>query len=133
MMMTDFELMSLFNEYEALTQVSFMNFVTIIFAFLIASFFVAGKLNKPMTIVVIGVFTFASLQQGLSVFLQISDQAGLVPEIVNRDTLQWHGVNRVGETSIPIAAAIYFGTIVFGYLGTLIFFFHQRHQGLKSA
>ena len=131
--MTDFELISLFNEYENLTQYSFMNFVTIIFAFLIASFFVAAKLNKPMTAVVIVVFTFASLQQGLSVFLQFGDQSALVPEILSRDSLQWHGANRVGEIAVEFFAVIYFGTIFFGYIGTLIFFFHQRHQGLKSS
>ena len=103
------------------------------YAFLIASFFAAAKLNKPMTIVVIGVFTFASLQEGLVVFLQIGDQTALVPEILSRDSLQWHGVNRVGEIPISILLAIYFGTIVFGYLGTLIFFFHQRHRGLKAS
>ena len=42
-MMTDYELLSMFNEYETIMQTSFMNFVTIVFAFVIASFFVAGS------------------------------------------------------------------------------------------
>ena len=110
-----------------------MNFVTILFAFLIASFFVAAKLNKPMTAVVIIVFTLAALQQGLNVFLQIGDENALVPEILSRDSLQWHGTNRIGENAVPIFNVIYFVTIFFGYIGTLIFFFHQRRQGLKRS
>ena len=79
-MMTEFELLSMFNEYETIMQNSFMNFVTILFAFLIASFFVAARLNKRMSLVVVSVFTLASLQMGVTFILYYREQTGLVRE-----------------------------------------------------
>jgi len=131
--MTDFELMTLFYEIENSIQIAFMNYVTIIFAFLLAGFFAADKLNRPMTIVVIVLFTFAAFQQAGAYILTWSDQAGLLPDIASRDALQWHSAAKVARVAGLFFSITYITTAIIGYFGALIFFFHQRHQGLKSS
>jgi hypothetical protein len=130
--MTDYEMVSLFNEYETILQSTFINFVTIVFAFLIASYFAADKLSKSMMLVVLAVFTFACLQEGVTFFLFYNEQSALASLFPARESLGWHGASYLGEGTFNFLWAIYFSTIVVGYFGALIFFVHQR-RGVGTA
>ena len=57
--MSDYELVSLFNEHITIVFTVFMGHCSLIFAFLIASFLVAHRLRTSMVAVVILLFTFA--------------------------------------------------------------------------
>ena len=61
--MTDYELMSVFGEFVALQQDAYMNFVTIIFAYIVAGYFVAEKLSSKMTTVITILFTIVAFQE----------------------------------------------------------------------
>ena len=130
--MTDYEILSLFNEMAANTQGAFMNFVAILSAFLIAGYLAAHRLSKTMTVILTVLFSVVAVQEGLTVLFHWGDQVGLLADIRSRAALSWHGASR-GGPSLGIFFNITFGfTVIGGYIGGLIFFFHQRRVGLKS-
>ncbi len=131
--MTDYEVLSLFNEMAANTQGAFMNFVTILSAFLIAGFLAAHKLSKTMTIIVIALFTVAALQEGAVMIFHWIGQAGLMVDMRSREALSWHGATRGGRWLGPIFTTTFVFIVVGGYIGALVFFFHQQRTGLKSS
>ena len=124
--MTDYEILSLFNEMASNTQAVFMNYVTILFAFLIASFFIADRLSRAMTVIVLVVFTVAAFQEGAALMFHWSDQQGIMSYIAARDDLSWHGAQSGG----PLMGSVFDFTnmfaVVAGYVGALIFFFEKR-------
>ena len=130
--MTDYEVLTVFNEMSANTQDAYMNFVAILSGFLIAGFLVANKLSKSMTIIVTALFTVAALQQGSVIFLLWGDQVGLLADIHSREALNWHGASRGGPSLGPFFDWTFGITVIGGYIGALVFFFHQRRVGLKS-
>ena len=130
--MTDYEVLSLFNEMSANTQGAYMNFVAILSAFLIAGYLAAHRLSKTMTIIVIALFTVAALQEGCVSFLLWGDQLGLMVDMRAHAALSWHGASRVGPLLGIFFYSTFAATIIGGYIGALVFFFHQRHVGLKS-
>ena len=130
--MTDYELMSLFGEYVGQQQVVYMNFVTIIFAYIIASYLVADKLSGPMAAIITILFTVVAFQMGTTSFFLLQDQFGLVPEMATRSALQFHGAVQGGQTLINMYTILNIITQIIAYVGALIFFFHQRRIGLQA-
>ena len=59
--MSDYELAYLFTMTTDRGSTVFMDYITILFAFLVASFFVAGQLSRKMTWVVISSYIFAQM------------------------------------------------------------------------
>ncbi len=133
--MSDYELADLFMGYTGALQSSFMNFVAVLFAFLIAGHLVAGKLQSGMVAIVVGPFTILTLQQSITVLGYGHDVAGLADQIwtqaaENPTSLGWHGTaTPVLSSLVPI---LQFSAIVVGmlsYIGALVFFFNQRRVG----
>ena len=131
--MTDYELVSLYYEINNGLQVAFMNYVAILFAFLVAGFFAADKLSRPMVGVVIVLFTLAAFQEASEYLAAYSDVLSILPDIRSREALDWHLSNQLSDTAETYFNITYVGTAIIGYLGALFFFFHQRHQGLKAS
>ena len=134
--MTDYELISLFTEYLAALQTAFMNYVAVLFAFLIAAYLIADKLESRMVVVVVALFTLVTLQQAAPVIGAGYDCAALGSQIVERAAADPAGIGWIGAaTSLSDAVGIplvRFGSIavvILSYIGGLIFFFHQRHVG----
>jgi len=124
--MTDYEILSLFGEFATNTQDTFVNYVSILFAFIIASYLVADRLTKTMVVVLIGLFSMVAIQQGTALLLHWNDQLGLLAEIRGRDELDWHGANRAPAWFGLVFYATYFVTVFGGYIGSLVFFFDRR-------
>ena len=124
--MTDYELMSLFGEYVSHQQAVYMNFVTIVFAYIVAGYFVANKLTGRMAAIITILFTVVAFQLGTAAFFLIKDQFGLVPEMSTRDALQFHGAVQGGEPVTNMYVFLYIVAPIIAYIGALIFFFHQR-------
>ncbi len=129
--MTDHEILSLFNEMAANTQGAFMNFVAILSAFLIAGYLAAHRLSKTMTVILTVLFSVVAVQEGLTVLFHWGDQIGLMVDMRSRETLSWRGASRGGPWLGAIFNSTFGFTVIGGYIGALIFFFHQRRVGLK--
>ncbi len=67
--MTEYELLSLFTQELELTNTYVMSFVSILFAFVIAIFFVGQKLPKWVLFVVTGIYSVFVFISGLGILL----------------------------------------------------------------
>jgi hypothetical protein len=135
--MSDYELVSFFVANVEGLQTSMMNYVAVLFAFLIAAYLIADKLESSMVAVAIGLFTLVTLQQASPIIGFGHDAAALAVQIATRaaedpSSVGWHGAaTPLGSTGTPILRFSTIVVLVLSYIGALIFFFHQRHLGSK--
>ncbi len=133
--MTEFELVYLFNETVNSLQTSFMNYVAVLFAFLIGAYLVADKLETRIVVVVIALFTVVTLQQATPIFGHGYDVAAIATQVAMdasdaSSAIRWHSAAQPWGTGI--IPTFRFGTmviLVLSYIGAIIFFFQQRHAG----
>jgi hypothetical protein len=130
--MTDYEIADLFFSVVSAANQSFMNYVTLVFAMLAASYLVAHKLDRITTVFAVGLFTAISAGYTFELFSVYSDLSRLAGVIAERGlqaetALGWHGAALANGTgSLHFAGPLMAGIALFGYLGTLIFFFRAR-------
>ena len=132
--MSDYELVYLFMGYTDALQSAFMNFVAVLFAFLLAGHLVANKLESGMVFIVVGLFTILALQQSITVLGLGHDVAGLAGQIglhaaEDPTGLGWHGTAGPKGSLMPIMEFSAAVVIMLSYIGALVFFFHQRRVG----
>ena len=135
--MTDYEMLSEFNEYWGTVFMVFSVYVTVTFAFLVASYMVADKLKTGMVWVVIGLYTITSLwlNIGLNRFAAMAGLLGAEIKrlvIIGQSSLTWTTLSQEPDYILPLASYLIMIFPIFIYLGTLIFFFHQRRSGRVS-
>ena len=135
--MTDYEMFSVFSEITTTLNTILMDYVAVVFAFLIAAFFAASKLKQSMILVVTSLFTvFAMYKLYEAVFwsLDLNRLQGVMgAAVVQSDSsLTWLGFATFGSgaTMATFLAPL---IIVFGFVASLIFFFHQRYQGQRTS
>ena len=134
--MTDYELITFFYGAINSLQTAVMNYVAVLFAFLIAAYLIAEKLEARMVVVVVALFTLVTLQQVSPVIGFGHDCTALASQIVERAAADPAGIGWIGaatpflsDVGVPV---VQFGSIIvviLSYIGALIFFFHQRHAG----
>lgn len=133
--MSDYELVTLFAEYNANLQTSLMNYVAVLFAFLIVAYLAASRLEARMVFVVVALFTLVALPQVLNVMGFGYDTAAIAGQIAARAAedpsgLGWHGTSQPwGPISVSVTRYSTAVVLIVSYLGALIFFFHQRQVG----
>ncbi len=130
--MTDYELLDLFIQNADSLQSAFMNYIAVLFAFLIAGYLAAATL----VFVVVALFTLVTLQQALYTWGYGNDLAGFAGQIIaraaeNPSALGWHGTASLMGVAIsnPVASSSGSVVIILSYIGALVLFFHQRHVG----
>lgn len=128
--MSDFEMIMVFNETFDFMLSSFTTFVSIVFAFLVASTFLAGKLTRTLAGIAIGLFSIASvffiaMTRGVA-----HDLGGAAEQIKTavtegRSTLAWLGFV---ESDAPVGGLEIVVPALMGltFVAALVFFFHQR-------
>ena len=99
--MTDYELLSLGIDMLANLQSLFTNYMTLLFAFLVTSYFVAHKLDRAMVTVVVVLFTALASSQLMEMVLVNMDVDGLSEQLRNRVARGVTGDSlRVGEIEV---------------------------------
>ena len=128
--MTDYEIISLVNEQASMIEAHFMNFVTIYFAVVVASYFVAARLPWPILVAVLTMFTGftvlnLSVVQGL-----VEQQLALLSHYgTQSESLHplWRGETDWGVLAVagPVAVvAIYF----LGYISAIGFALYMKRR-----
>jgi hypothetical protein len=100
--MPDYELLSLFTEYMIASQTAFMNFVSIVFAFLIAGYFVAHRLNRVQPTCVNGFHPRNSRSSTVRQCRQ-AQEADIIREIFNADGRRLMPCTRACRKARPCA------------------------------
>ena len=137
--MSDFELVYLFKEHVEWLQSSTINFITALSAFLVASYLIADKLKLSMACIILTLFTLYSIELADTAFRIQAEINSLLTEIAVRSnesesSIGWHGA-RFMDGESPIQQFRQFLNpllLILGYIGGLIFFFHQRHVGRRA-
>ena len=132
--MTDYEIVSVFNEFVSTTWSIFATYVSIIFAFLVASYLVASKLVPRIVAVVIVLFTLVSFWAVWGLNRTAANLVASIAEIKRRVQQDGASLGWLPATSIPDAMlhAIPFlitTVAVVAFAGSVVFFFHQRKVG----
>ena len=133
--MTDFELINSFVVCNEIMQTAFTSYVAVLFAFLIATYLIADKLESSMAPIIVGLFTLVAFNQLSNVIGAGHDWAAVGMQIAARATEQtsslgWHGAATPwGPLTISIIRFSAAATLVASHIAALIFFFHQRHVG----
>jgi hypothetical protein len=131
--MTEYEMASLFNEYQNSAQTVLMNSFSIVSAFLITSYFAAHRLTRVMAAGVIALFSSSIFFETLRMMGQANSIAGLRAQIREfaqaGKGLTWHGSASVSSSPqwlVDVYPAIVVATALIIYCGTIYFFFHCR-------
>jgi hypothetical protein len=128
--MTDYELASLFDEYLSVLESTFINFVSVLFAFLVAAYLASRRLDARMVVVVLVIYSAFALNQILMISSLADDIRNLESLIAERvssgsEALKFHsGAKNVVLGWLLDSSA--FVSLIGGYLGSILFFFNQR-------
>jgi hypothetical protein len=128
--MSDFEMVMVFNETMSFLLSGFTTYLSIIFAFLVASTFLASHLTRTMAAIAVGLFSLASAFFIAQAFA-VATNVGLVVDQIRlmvaqgRSSLGWLGFVPSGAsmgTIMRLAAWL----MTLAFVAALVFFFHQR-------
>ena len=131
--MTDYELIYLFSMTAERLSTVFMDYVTILFAFLVAAFLVAPLLSKRMIWFAIGsyvfvqvsiVLTISSIMSGMIRFLnQLSDRS-----IAGNGSISWLTDNQGYLGGLQVVALFFPFFLIAIVLASIWFLFEQRNR-----
>jgi len=133
--MSDLELALLFREYYGVLQTQYINYISVLFAFIVAGYLVASKLRPAMVIVVVVLFSAFAVDSIIVMNFLNSDVSELQRLAQGRladghTDLSWFTGAKVTQGPVlHLFAVLRHITVIGGYVGALIFFFHQRHAG----
>ena len=130
--MSDYEYLDIFATTFNSVQQLFVNYVSILFAFLVASWLIAHKLSKVLVVLSIGLFTLVTLYYITMTYFVAQNLITMISLIrqqveSGQSTLGWVGFTQVSNV-LPLLPVLIF-TKLLAYIGTLLFFFYQRKAG----
>ena len=128
--MSDYEMIMVFNETFDFLITSFGTFLSMVFAFLVASSLLAEKLNRLLAGIVVALFTGASMFFTLMSYNVGANLGSLAEQIKmavadGRSELGWVGFV-ANNAPIGVGLRALALLMLLGYIASLIFFFHQR-------
>ncbi len=131
--MSDFEAGVMFVEFLNTSNFVFANYMTLIFAVLTASWFLARRMTRAVAICFLALFTLAAAAIGSGVFFAFSDffalQAYLSETRTVTGDLRWLGPLRVGGVPpLAVMQAIIGAVVAFSWAGAIAFFFVVRRD-----
>lgn len=127
--MTEYELVDTFYSIAALSDQLMGSFITLLFAFLVASYLVSDKLDRRMTIVVITLYSFMAFRYVMLYYNVSGDVATLADVLMQRriepgSSLGWLEI----QDGISWVNAGTTGAMFFGFVASIVFFFYTRHH-----
>ncbi len=129
--MTDYELLTIFIEFVNTTWTIFATYVSIVFAFIIASHLVASQLTSRVVSLVITLYTLVAVWSVWGISMNAISISATVGEMKRRlleggSSLGWL---RIVETPDFMRSIIPFLITLLAlvvYVGSIVFFFYQR-------
>ena len=136
--MTDYELVSAMTGSLNLVWTIFATYVSIVFAFLVASYLIARKLAVGMVWLVLTLYSVVSLWAMFGLNRTTSTIIGLASEIKRvalepGSTLGWHTAASTPEIVLSIVVAVNGSVGIIAYIGSIVFFFHRRYSRLTGG
>ena len=136
--MTEYEVVSALTATLDLLWTIFATYVSIVFAFLVASYLVAHKLVSGIVWLVLTLYTVVSAWAIFGLSRTSATVVGLVFEIKRMalepgSTLGWHTVVSTPDIAFPFISFVTTSVGVIAYVGSIVFFFYQRHLNVEAS
>ncbi len=134
--MTAAEAIATLTAYTGEIDSLYIDYIGVISAFLIMSYFAAHKLSTNLMYVVVSLFTIVVAVLVFTVFLLNNDLDNLYGYIIEQQStgvydLPWFGLNP--EWSSRLLTILQVISAIGGYTGGLFFFFYQRKHGSGAS
>jgi hypothetical protein len=132
--MTDYEIVSVLNEFVSTTWAIFATYVSIVFAFLVASYLVASRLVPRIVAVVIILYTLVALWAVWGLNRTAANLVASIAEIKRRvqedgSSLGWLPATSIPDVMLHAVPFLVTTVAVVAFVGSVVFFFHQRKWG----
>lgn len=133
--MTEYETAYLFKELIDSAGNATINYVSVLFGFLVAGYLAAPRLSKAMSGILVGLFVFFALMMIFTVNRTMAVTASLVNDVrlsaAGGDTaLAWHPIVYEPANFIEYFVPLYTGLLIASFVAALVFFFHCRRGGV---
>jgi uncharacterized membrane protein YhaH (DUF805 family) len=129
--MTDYELLTIFIEFVNTTWIIFATYVSIVFAFIVASHLVASQLTSREVSLVITLYTLVSIWSVWGISMNAISIAATSGEMKRRlledsSSLGWLHLLAMPDFMRSIMPFLITLLVVVVYVGSIVFFFCQR-------
>lgn len=136
--MTEYELVSLYEEGSALLGSHIDTYLTILFAVVVAAYLTASKLTNTMVCVAIGLFTEATFLVSFAVYRTSRDLVNLASEIravgqESGSSLSFHALSYEPILVMASVPWMMMGLVAVTYGAVIYFFFHVRRNAQQNA
>lgn len=136
--MSPYEQAQLFKEMIELGSNGTMNYISVLFAFLVAAYLVAPHLNRVMSGIVVGTFTVFAGLMILTVNRSVSTTAALVEEMRRAAgeggaSVPWHPAVYEPFNITAVFAPTLTALLAASYVAAIVFFFYARQRQLGGG
>ena len=136
--MSDAEKAQLFVEFLGAANLVFANYMTLVFAMLTASWFLAARMSRAIVGLFLFLYTFAAFAIGTGVVGGFGDFFALQRYILETSppdgALQWLGPVRVGSAPPEfLGDRLIEAAVILPWLGSIIFFFIMRREKADAS
>jgi hypothetical protein len=136
--MSDAEKAQLFVEFLGAANLVFANYMTLVFAMLTASWFLAARMSRAIVGLFLFLYTFAAFAIGSGVIGGFGDFFALQRYILETSppdgALQWLGPVRMGGAPPEfLGDRLIEAAVILPWLGSIVFFFTVRRQRAEPA
>ncbi len=127
--MEPFELATLFYQIVETAHSAMANYLTVLLAVVAVSYFVAGRLDRTASLLLLAVYSFFCFGMIREIFFLYSDMARIGHEmaLAGGDSLRWLGMTQSAtegpQLVIPYSALV---MCLLAYLGSMVFFYRVR-------
>lgn len=131
--MSEYEIVSLFHQVITGVNASMTNFLTALFAMLVASYLAAHRLDKTSALIVVVVYSLFTLGMINEIFLGYRDFAAIGQEMVRMgrlpgSSITWHPNVINGDAGMSLLPWIILAVMVSAYIASVWYFFRARRM-----
>ena len=129
--MSEYEIVALFHDVITGVNASLTNFLTVLFAMLVASHLAARRLDRGAAFVALAVYSVFSLGMVNEIYSGYRDFAAIGMEMVRMGTqpgatIGWHPTVANGGAGLTALPQIIVGILLGSFIASIWFFFHAR-------
>ncbi len=130
--MTEYELVDTFYTIAELSDQLIVSFISLLFAFLVASYLVSAKLDRQMAALVLVPYSFMALRY-IAIYYNVSDDLMTLAVTINE--LRMQPTSSMGWLEIGGGMSImFFGTaaaMLLSFVASIVFFFYMRKRQVE--
>ena len=131
--MSEYEIVSLFHQVITGVNASMTNFLTVLFAMLVAGYLAAHRLDRISSIIVVVIYSLFTLGMTNEIYLGYRDFAAIGQEMVRvgrlpGSSIGWHPNVAEGAEGMSLLPRIILVIMLGAYAASIWFFFRARHM-----